>query len=260
MIKFVSEGDSFARKARYGLKTIASLTIAGSVLFLAVPVLSLESHRRIVDINLHPWSSVGKVGAALQCTGAVIGSNQFLTAAHCLYSERTGRFIPAGSIHFLLGYAKGQYGVHRVASKYIVPSTFDPTRLNGPASAHADDWAVLYVSEPFPSRIRPLTLAGAKPSPGEAVRAGGYARERLHMLTADQHCRIELISGDGKLIAHDCAIQHGDSGGALLSEDASDEGLIVGINVSVPKNPKASRQGGMAVSAVSIKSSSHRGL
>jgi protease YdgD len=260
MIKFVSEVAPFASKARYRLKAISSLTIAGSVFFLAVPVLSLESHRQIVDINLHPWSSVGKVSAGLQCTGAVIGFNQFVTAAHCLYNERTHRFLAAGSIHLLLGYSRGQYSVHRIASKYTVPATFDPTKLSGLALAHADDWAVLYVSEPFPSHIKPLRLAGAKPFAGEVVKTGGYARERLHVMTADQHCRIKLTSGDGKLIAHDCLIQRGDSGSALLSEDPSDKGVIVGINVSVPKNPEGSKQGGIAVSAASIQGTSHRRL
>jgi protease YdgD len=261
MIRVVCKGDRFANKARYGLKAISGLTTVGSVFFLTVPVLSLDSHREIVDVNHHPWSSVGKVSAGLQCTGAVIEPNQFLTAAHCLYNERTRRFLPAGSIHFFLGYARGQYGVHRIASKYTVPPTFDPTKLTELPLARADDWAVLYVSEPFPSHIKPLRLTSSKPSAGEAVKSGGYARERLHMMTADKHCRIKLTSGDGKLIAHDCAIQPGDSGGALLSnENDNDEALIVGINVGVPKNPKASRPGGMAVSAASIQISSHRRL
>jgi protease YdgD len=260
MIRFTSEGDPFASKARYGL--ISSLTIVGSLLFLAVPVLSLESHREIVDVNLHPWSSVGKVSAAgLQCTGVVIGPNQFLTAAHCLYSERTSRFLAAGSIHFLLGYARGQYSVHRIASEYTVSPTFDPTKSNRLPLAYADDWAVLYVSEPFPSHIKALPLASAEPSPGEAVKSVGYAQDRLHMMTADQRCRIKFASGEGKLIAHDCVIQRGDSGGALLTGDRSDKGLIVGINVGLPKDLTQSRQrGGVAISAASIQSSLRRAM
>jgi hypothetical protein len=63
-----------------------------------------------VDINVYPWSSIGKIGIPSvtvrhACSGAVIASNEFLTAAHCLYNDRTKLFFPAGSVHFLLGYA-----------------------------------------------------------------------------------------------------------------------------------------------------------
>ena len=86
------------------------------------------------------------------------------------------------------------------------------------------------------------------------MKSGGYAQERLHMMTADQNCRIKLTSGDGKLIAHDCVIQRGDSGGPLLAAGRNDKDLIVGINVIVDLT--GSRPGGVAISAASIQSSS----
>ena len=76
------------------------------------------------------------------------------------------------------------------------------------------------------------------------------------MMTADQHCRIRFIFPDGKLIAHDCVTHHGDSGGALLSADGDDEGLILGINIfgySSPAELRAhSKEGGGAISAAKI--------
>ena len=211
------------------------------------------SRREIVDANSYPWSSIGKINnsAGGQCTGAVIGPNQFLTAAHCLYNIGAGRFIAAGSIHFLLGYSKGEYAVHRIASSYYVPPTFDPTKIDGPAKAITDDWAVLYTREPFPPEIRPLRMASVTPPLGKAVKTGGYAQERAYMMTADQHCVIELTSTDGELIAHDCAVQHGDSGGPLLSGDASEEGLIVGINITKHRGP--SKHGGVSISTAGIE-------
>src|SRR5215471_310178 len=241
----------------------------GMVLAMALTILTIAAdrnlasastlvpHREIVDANTYPWSSIGKVGANRRwCTGVVVGSNQFLTAAHCVYNEAAGRFMSAASIHFLLGYAKGEYRVHRVASRYTIPSTFEPTFGPAKIATLHDDWAILYVSEPFPSEVRPLPLASETPAPGRAVKTGGYPAERAHMMTADQHCRVKAISPDRKLIAHDCVIHHGDSGSPLLDADGDDEGLILGLNVTgyskLVELQDQSRQGGLTVSTVSI--------
>src|SRR6516225_9155740 len=210
-----------------------------------------------VDINIYPWSSIGKVAVASMsvryaCSGAVIGSSEFLTAAHCLYNDTTKRFFPASSIHFLLGYTRGEYRAHRVASRYTTPPAFDPSRYSYPPDREKlligarYDWAIVYVNEPFPTDVMPLRLATATPSPGTAVKIAGYPIERPHMITADLHCRVVEISSDKKLITHDCVTPQGDSGGPLLSKD--DEGLILGVNV-LREQPK---KWGAAVSAANI--------
>ena len=66
-----------------------------------------KPHREIVDINIYPWSSIGKIGVtsatvANACSGTVIGSNEFLTAAHCLYNSMTKRFFPPDRYIFCL--------------------------------------------------------------------------------------------------------------------------------------------------------------
>jgi protease YdgD len=244
---------SFARKV-----------ILASVLVIAVPpfisVNALAQHRETVDANTYPWSSIGKLGAKVDrlgsCTGVVVGSNQFLTAAHCLYNKAAGRFVSAESVHLLLGYTKGEYRVRRLASRYTIPPTFEPTFEPAKIATLYDDWAILYVSEPFPSEVRPLPLASETPPPRRAVKIGGYAAERAHMMTADQHCRVKSISPDRKLIAHDCVVHHGDSGSPLLDADGDDEGLILGLNVTgyskLVELQDQSRQGGLTVSTVSI--------
>ena len=241
---------SFARKV-----TLASVLVIAVPPFISVNVLA--SHREIVDTNTYPWSSIGKVGARLgSCTGVVVGSNHFLTAAHCLYNKAAGRFVSAESVHLLLGYAKGEYRVRRLASRYTIPPTFEPTLEPAKIATLHDDWAILYVSEPFPSEVRPLSLASETAPPRRAVKTGGYAAERAHMMTADQHCRVKAISPDRKLIAHDCVVHHGDSGSPLLDADGDDEGLILGLNVTgyskLVELQDQSRQGGLTVSTVNI--------
>jgi len=148
--------------------------------------------------------------------------------------SRSGRFLPAQSINILLGYEKGDYRVRRVASRYVVAPAFDPSLYGYPPDSEKlmrgarDDWAIVYVDEPFPADVKPLRLASTIPSPGTAAMLVGYPIERLHMMTADQHCRVVEISSDNELIGHDCVTHRGDSGGPLLSRD--DEGLILGVN------------------------------
>jgi protease YdgD len=131
----------------------------------------------------------------------------------------------------------------------MIPPTFEITTLR-------DDLAILYVNEPFPSEVKPLSLASETPPLERAVKIGGYTAERSHMMTADQHCRIKAIFSDLKLIAHDCVVHHGDSGAPLLSADGDDEGLILGINVSAYSKlfelEDQSREGGLAVPAAGI--------
>jgi V8-like Glu-specific endopeptidase len=116
--------------------------------------------------------------------------------------------------------------------------------------AGSADWAVLYTDESFPTDIRPLRLATETPSIGAAVKLGGYPAERLHMMTADPHCRVRAISEDRNLIVHDCVVHQGDSGGPLLS--AGHEGLILGVNILGPSKRVAledqSKEGGIAAS------------
>jgi len=259
----ISPGRIPVQGRRYEQLLRTTLTVS---LILAAMVGTVIGGRFDVDITIYPWSSIGKIGIAsltvrYACSGAVIGSNEFLTAAHCLYNVTTKRFFPAGSIHFLLGYARGEYRAHRIASRYTIPPAFDPSQYSYPPDSEKlligarYDWAIVFVNEPFPTDVMPLRLATATPSPGTAVEIAGYPIERPHMITADPHCRVVEISSDKKLITHDCVTHQGDSGGPLLSRD--DEGLILGVNVLVSNLKRVdfreqSKKWGAAVSAANI--------
>jgi hypothetical protein len=247
MRRFGTNDNQLIASPRFGRSAIfASVIIAIPVLtsvgLLAAGNIDLKPHREIVDIHKYPWSPIGKIGimgysSGQLCTGAVIGPNVFLTAAHCLYNKPTGGFMPARGIHILIGYEKGEYRAHRVASHYTIPPALDKSAFThlrpGPKklwAAASYDWAIVYTSEPFPSDVRPLRLASTIPSLGTAVMIGGYPIER------------------------NCVTHHGDSGGVLLSAD--DQGLIFGVNSLAydlrVELREQSKEGGVAVSAASI--------
>jgi protease YdgD len=213
-----------------------------SIVLVAIPGLATsgvifdqsetELHREAVDVNTYPWSSIGKVNIAdfdkqQSCTGSVIGPKQFLTAAHCLYNAKTTahQLFSPGSIHLVLGFSMGEYRAQRIGARYTVSPKYD---FNNKETA-GDDWAVIYVEEPFPSDIRPLRLATTRIPPGTLVKTGGYSTYQSKAMTADKHCRVVAVSSDWKLIFNDCVVRHGDSGAPLLGMDGDAGDLVWGI-------------------------------
>ena len=191
-----------------------------------------ELLRELVDVDIYPWSSIGKVDFAgfnerQSCTGSVIGPEMVLTAAHCLYNGSTPahQLLSAGSIHFLLGFSRGEYRLHRVSTRYVVSPKFDYRDQK----TAGDDWAVIYVDEAFPSDIKALRLATTRTLPGTLVETAGYSAYQSKVMTADKHCQVTAVSADGKLVFNNCVFRHGNSGGPLLGKDADAEDLILGV-------------------------------
>ena len=82
---------------------------------IAQPEPKFRREVEVVDANSAPWSSIGKVGNSIggHCTGTVIGSNRFVTAAHCLYNKpHIGSYRPGPSI-FCLAMCENNTGCMR---------------------------------------------------------------------------------------------------------------------------------------------------
>jgi protease YdgD len=190
----------------------------------------LDGHHAVVDADTYPWSAVGKlfnsVGGA--CTAAVIAPDKVLTAAHCLYAFRTHRFLEAAAIHFLLGYARGDYRIHARVAAYSIGPGYDPANETGTAGS---DWAVLNLAVPLPVAVRPIAVAQSVPPAGAAIEIGGFAQDRAYLMTADTQCRLTGPIVGGSLLSHDCVIQHGDSGAPLLI--AALNGAVQAVGVTV---------------------------
>jgi protease YdgD len=211
----------------------ALLLTSGSLAAELLPGIGAPDPRLVVDVRLPPWNAIAKVqtNIATRCTGALVGPDTVMTAAHCLFNRRTGALLQPGSLHVIFGYERGGYFRHAQVVRYAVGDGFDGAE---PARHPTSDWARLELAEAVPPAIAPLKLSREFPVPGTAVALPGYNQDRIHLLMADTSCRItgiSMIRGE-RLLTHDCSATRGTSGGPLLTR-RGDYWEAVGINIAV---------------------------
>ena len=162
------------------------------------------------------WDAVGKLilGKRGFCTGALIGPQLVLTAAHCLYDKTTGVQLRPEEIEFQAGFRNGRAVAYRRVSRAVAHPDYrfaTEDRLE----RVTDDLALLELSQPIrlPS-LQPFET-GAAPVEGDAVDVVSYAQYREEAPSIQEAC--EVLAGRRNALILTCNVDFGSSGAPVFS-------------------------------------------
>lgn len=162
------------------------------------------------------WDAVGKLilGEKGFCTGALIGPQLVLTAAHCLYDKTTGVQLRPEEIEFQAGFRNGRAVAYRRVSRAVAHPDYRFSAENK-LDRVTDDLALLELSQPIrlPS-LEPFET-GAAPVEGDPVGVVSYAQYREEAPSIQEGC--EVLAGEPTALILTCNVDFGSSGAPVFS-------------------------------------------
>jgi protease YdgD len=192
-----------------------TLALFSTLLLFTTPFLQASP----INATQAPWYVIGKLRVTGQqsCTATLVGPNTIITAAHCIYNRKTKAYFQPSDIHFLAGaqqktlVAQSVATSYTVATKHLPEGQFDEKAL-------LTDWALVTLKEPIGCMLGALKIAAPEQATKHKLMTAGYPMSDSSQLNAATQCLFALPPKRGSMIRlKNCALEHGDSGAALLA-------------------------------------------
>jgi protease YdgD len=187
--------------------------------------------RLLAEEEAAAFRGVGRLNIAGRrfCTATLIEPAVIVTAAHCLFHPRTLERVPLSEFRFVAGLHRGEVAAVRRAVRVAASPDFAFDGIADNAGVRAD-LALIELDAPVTAEaaapFAPARLAAG--AAGGPLAIVSYARDRPHAPSIETPC--VAVSVFGPVMALDCAVDYGASGGPVLQGEGPAARLVAVVS------------------------------